>query len=224
MQSLDFHFINYTNKNLDQRHLLHNLFQQKKLYKIPCAWFVYFDFTTTIQEVVKQFNNAPLNFNDDFIVALNQKNGQVILWELYKIGSMLPIQHINVGKWTTFEGLKFTNTHKWVRRSNLLGYNFKFTSLVSAPYTTKIELDSTTGKYNLEGSFADFLNLSAQTLNFTYSYIPPPDGAWGILQDDGSWNGMIGLLHKREVDFCKYTYHRLYILQTVFIIGVICSQ
>ena len=205
MQSLDFHFINYTDQDLDHHYLLKNLFQQKKRYKLSCAWFIYFDFTTTIQDVVKKFYNAPLNFNDDFIVALNNKKyGQVILWELYKIGSIMPIQHIYLGKWTTFEGLKFTKTHKWVRRSNLLGYNFKFTNLVSAPYTTKIELDSTTGKYNLEGSFADFLNVSAQTMNFTYTYIPPPDGAWGILQENGSWNGMIGLLQKEEVDFCKY--------------------
>ena len=204
MQSLDFHFINYTNKNLDHLHVLHNLFQQKKFYNIPCAWFIYFDFTITIQEVVKKFDNAPLNFNDDFIVALNQKNGSLILWELYKIGSMLPIQHINIGKWTTSGGLKFTNTHKWNRRSNLLGYNFKFTSLVSAPYMTKIELDSITGKYDLEGSFADVLNVSAETLNFTYTYIPSPDGVWGVLKEDGTWNGMMNLIQKEEVDFGEH--------------------
>ena len=112
MQSLDFHFINYTNQNLHHP-LLHSLFQQKKRYNSSCAWFIYFDFTTTIQDVVKKFYNAPLNFNDDFIVALNNKKyGQVILWELYKIGSIMPIQHIQLGKWTTFEGLKFTNSNK----------------------------------------------------------------------------------------------------------------
>ena len=76
--------------------------------------------------------------------------------------------------------------------------------MVEAPYTTKIELDSTTGKYNLKGSFVDFLNLCAKTLNSTYTYIPPPDGAWGILQEDGTWNGMMNLVQKEDVDFCKY--------------------
>ena len=165
---------------------------------------MYFDFTMTIQQVLTMFSNASLDFDDDFIIALNQNDGQVLLWELYKIGSLMPIQNINVGKWTTLDGLEFSKSHKWVRRSDLLGYNFKVTSLIEAPYISKIELDSRTAKYNLEGSFVDLLNLLSETLNFTYTYIPPPDGAWGVLQEDGTWNGMINLIQKEEVDFGRY--------------------
>ena len=202
VQSRDFHFFHYTQKNLN--HLLNNLFQHKKSNDIPSVWLIYFDFTITIKQVVTMFNNASLDFNDDFIVALNQNDGQVLLWELYKIGSLMPIQNINVGKWTTFDGLKFSKSHKWVRRSDLLGYNFKVTSLIEAPYISKIELDSRTAKYNLEGSFVDLLNLLSETLNFTYTYIPPPDGAWGVLQEDGTWNGMMNLIQKEEVDFGEH--------------------
>ena len=197
VQSRDFHFFHYTQKN-------RNLFQLKKSYDVPCVWLIYFDSTMTIQQVVMMFNNASLDFNDDFIVALNQNDGKVLLWELYKIGSLMPIQNINVGKWTAFDGLKFTKSLKWVRRSDLLGYNFKVTSLIEAPYISKIELDSRTEKYNLEGSFVDLLNLLSETLNFTYTYIPPPDGTWGVLQEDGTWNGMMNLIQKEEVDFGRY--------------------
>ena len=76
--------------------------------------------------------------------------------------------------------------------------------MIEAPYTTKIELDSMTGKYNLEGSFVDLLNLFSETLNFTYTYVPPPDGAWGVLQEDGTWNGMMNMVQNEDVDFCKY--------------------
>ena len=116
----------------------------------------------------------------------------------------MPIQNIIVGKWTTFDGLEFTKSHKWVRRNDLMGYNFRITSLISEPYITKIELDSWTAKYNLEGKFVDLLNLFSETLNFTYKYIPPPDGAWGVLQEDGTWNGMINLIQKEEVDFGEH--------------------
>ena len=89
VQSWDFHFFHYTQKNLD--HLLNNLFQHKKLHDVPCVWLIYFDFTMTIQQVIMMLSNASLGFDDDFIVALNQNDGQVLLWELYKIGSMKPI-------------------------------------------------------------------------------------------------------------------------------------
>ena len=202
VQSRDFHFFHYTQKNLN--HLLNNLFQHKKSNDIPSVWLIYFDFTITIQQVVTMFNNASLDFNDDFIVALNHNDGQVFLWELYKIGSVMPIQNINVGLWTAFDGLKFTKSLKWVRRSDLLGYNFRITSLIQTPYITKIELNSRTAKYNLKGIFGDLLNLFSETLNFTYTFIPPPDGAWGVLQEDGTWNGMINLIQKEEVDFGRY--------------------
>ena len=28
----------------------------------------------------------------------------------------------------------------------------------------------------------------------------PPDGKWGSKNEDGSWNGMVGMLHRGEVD------------------------
>ena len=33
--------------------------------------------------------------------------------------------------------------------------------------------------------------------------MPPPDNAWGSLQNDGTWNGMVGLAQREIVDFCK---------------------
>ena len=48
------------------------------------------------------------------------------------------------------------------------------------------------------------MNLFSETLNFTYTFIPPPDGAWGVLQEDGTWNGMMNLIQKEEVDFGRY--------------------
>ena len=65
---------------------------------------------------------------------------------------------------------------------------------------SKIELNPQTGKYNIEGSFAELLNLYAKTMNFTYTLEPPPDNAWGALQDDGSWNGMMKLVQEETVD------------------------
>ncbi|XP_059081679.1 glutamate receptor ionotropic, kainate glr-3-like isoform X2 [Tigriopus californicus] len=37
-------------------------------------------------------------------------------------------------------------------------------------------------------------------MNFTFLLNPPPDRAWGTKLPDGKWNGMIGQLHRREID------------------------
>ena len=37
-------------------------------------------------------------------------------------------------------------------------------------------------------------------MNFTYTLIKPPDGQWGAIQSDGSWNGMINLLANQDID------------------------
>ena len=66
-----------------------------------------------------------------------------------------------------------------------------------------MELNSATGKYELVGSFPELLETLAATMNFTYTVEPPPDNAWGSLQNDGTWNGMVGLAQREIVDFCK---------------------
>ena len=37
-------------------------------------------------------------------------------------------------------------------------------------------------------------------MNFTYPLTKPPDGKWGAIQPDGSWNGMVNLLAKQDID------------------------
>ena len=38
-------------------------------------------------------------------------------------------------------------------------------------------------------------------MNFTYTIEPPPDNAWGGLQEDGTWNGMVNLVQNNIKDF-----------------------
>ncbi|XP_071533860.1 LOW QUALITY PROTEIN: glutamate receptor ionotropic, kainate 2-like [Panulirus ornatus] len=51
------------------------------------------------------------------------------------------------------------------------------------------------------GPLINLLNILAKAMNFTYSYVRPPDGAWGIKMDNGSWNGMVGLVGRKEAEF-----------------------
>ena len=37
-------------------------------------------------------------------------------------------------------------------------------------------------------------------MNFTYTVIKPPDGKYGGIEPDGTWNGMVKLLANRDID------------------------
>lgn len=52
----------------------------------------------------------------------------------------------------------------------------------------------------LDGSEARFLKLLSEIFHFGYELLQPSDDAWGGLQADGNWSGMMGMIHRGEVD------------------------
>ena len=45
----------------------------------------------------------------------------------------------------------------------------------------------------------DLLLFLAESKNFTYTIVRPPDGKWGVGDADGNWNGMLGMVKRKEV-------------------------
>ena len=41
----------------------------------------------------------------------------------------------------------------------------------------------------------------SKVLDFSYEVVNPPDGQWGLINEDGQWNGKIGMAARGEVDF-----------------------
>ena len=156
-----------------------------------------------IEDVTKLLEKAELDLDDEIYVAIEDSNMLVNIWEIYKISNETMIESINLGSWRQAKGLDLTQVHKWYRRRNLKGHHFLTTSLVETPFTSKIELNPMTGKYEIEGSFADLMHSLRDIMNFTYTLEPPADNNWGGQQPDGSWNGMMNLVQKELVDFGK---------------------
>nr|XP_045618625.1 glutamate receptor ionotropic, kainate glr-3-like [Procambarus clarkii] len=50
------------------------------------------------------------------------------------------------------------------------------------------------------GPMASLLEILAHSINFTYSVSRPADGSWGLLHDNGSWSGMVGMVARKEAD------------------------
>ncbi|XP_042858035.1 probable glutamate receptor, partial [Penaeus japonicus] len=55
-------------------------------------------------------------------------------------------------------------------------------------------------RFSITGPMVKLLDIMASSVNFTYTYIRPPDGAWGAKQPDGSFSGMVGMLSRKEAD------------------------
>ncbi len=45
----------------------------------------------------------------------------------------------------------------------------------------------------------DVLLYLSTSINFTYTLVRPPDGKWGVGDANGNWNGMLGMIKRREV-------------------------
>ena len=45
-----------------------------------------------------------------------------------------------------------------------------------------------------------------ELMNFTYTVIEPPDGQYGALEPDGTWNGIVKLLANQDIDIGVTTF------------------
>ncbi|XP_025104888.1 glutamate receptor U1-like [Pomacea canaliculata] len=67
------------------------------------------------------------------------------------------------------------------------------------PFVSSPSADADESEFS--GLCIDLLRELASSLNFTYELkLPVLHEGWGIEDDNRTWNGLVGLLHKREVD------------------------
>ncbi|XP_068214363.1 glutamate receptor ionotropic, kainate glr-3-like [Palaemon carinicauda] len=56
-------------------------------------------------------------------------------------------------------------------------------------------------KFVFSGPVLQLLGILATNINFTYELRQSPDGAWGFLFPNGTWNGIIGMVLRKDIDF-----------------------
>ena len=57
------------------------------------------------------------------------------------------------------------------------------------------------GQEKYSGIMPKILEYLQVSLNFTTTLVRPPDGAWGAVDENGNWGGMVGMVNRNEVDF-----------------------
>ena len=52
------------------------------------------------------------------------------------------------------------------------------------------------------GVMSKVLNYLQSNLNFSTTVVRPPDGSWGVIDEEtGEWGGMVGMVLRNETDF-----------------------
>ena len=88
----------------------------------------------------------------------------------------------------------------WERRSDLQGISINITSIPGRPYQIKVE-DGVVDNTTFTGLYAEIWATLEKNCNFTSYLRKPEDGQWGIIQENGEWNGMI--CKNFEVSICQ---------------------
>ena len=163
-------------------------------------WLLDVSSWNALEDVIKLLEYMPLDLDDD-LYFYSYSSEEIKIWEFYEIHSSRPRKLFEYGTWNDIEELSLVPYTKWVRRRDLEGINLRTLTLKYAPYITElIPINEAGDEYEFEGLAADFFYNLQSILNFTSTITKPADGAWGSLQTDGSWNGMIGELHTQKAD------------------------
>ncbi|XP_069945068.1 probable glutamate receptor [Cherax quadricarinatus] len=114
-------------------------------------------------------------------------------------------QVVQVASWTPRRGLHLTSHlplfpekfSKFQHRPNLLVAidDSSFGRLM----TVKDPGSSTISKVQFQGSLGKLIQYLSEALNFTCSFVRPPDRVWGVRLNNGSWTGMMGMVVREEV-------------------------
>ena len=142
--------------------------------------------------------NLALQLNTQLYLYFWEESDMILkLKEKYSIRG-IPVEK-DFGNWTEGAGFAVEEPILWERRSDLMGAVVRVASVDLPPLHSFIyEGDKANeAKDNIiggEGFFIQPINFLAAALNFTIQFNFSVDGKFGGQNDDGSWNGMIGML------------------------------
>ena len=122
----------------------------------------------------------------------------IILKEKFSRGG--PLIEQNIGTWRQDEGLMVQEPDMWQRRSNLHGSVIRFTSIHYPVLNTEFIYDENDNIIDAKGFLIDMLNMLKRSCNFTSTILYSTDDKFGGENDDGSWNGMVGMVARDEAD------------------------
>ncbi|XP_015916344.1 glutamate receptor 3 [Parasteatoda tepidariorum] len=110
-----------------------------------------------------------------------------------------PVDLRKIGWWSANEGVQLSEKHMQMSPTSAAqqderATHFRVTSIINKPFL----FESSDG--NLQGFIIDFLEELKTVLRISYTLNLVKDGKYGMVNPDGTWNGMIGELLRGEAD------------------------
>ena len=127
----------------------------------------------------------------------------IVLREVYNVHPGSRQIYLEFGTWDRNRNKRLLVDERiiWERRSDLQGYEFSVVSIDDDPYSVaNWENGDESDKIKINGICGDVWHgVLEKALNFTTNVKPSPDGMYGSIDEDGTWNGIIGSLQNTQV-------------------------
>ncbi len=125
-------------------------------------------------------------------IVPSRNDGSVRLREHYRIKGRLYSK--DLGIWFPSRGLVVPAPSTWERRGDMTG------TTVWVALKPLIFLASVSQKGEIDGLMPDILRAWRDACNFTLDWWLPGTPEYGSPLPNGSWNGIIGIVQRREAD------------------------
>ncbi|PSN34587.1 Ionotropic receptor 119 [Blattella germanica] len=156
------------------------------------SWLMFFDSATPLVEF---FSDIYVPFSCTFLVA-EPKGENITLTEVYRVAPGKPLLTNVFGNGSSGMGYILSNDSLYERRNTLHGLELKGVSIMDPPIT---ELILQNGRIIADGYLGDIWVHLEKQINFTTHFLNATADGQTALRNT-SWNGMINMLHSRQVD------------------------
>ncbi len=100
-----------------------------------------------------------------------------------------------IGSWKHNLGLYLTKESKWTRRMDFHGHTLMATTNIWNPISFQ---DKRHDKFT--GLVPELVQTIGRAANFTVKWVVPADENYGSLLENGTWDGLVGMLHRDKAD------------------------
>ncbi|XP_076634541.1 ionotropic receptor 75a-like [Colletes latitarsis] len=178
------------------------------IFVAPIKWLLLqdrrtFDANTTGQstyEIMEAFTDMNVFPDSDVILATRLRDDFTEITSIYRPSPSRGVVLEDRGNWTTDHGLKMKNLYPASRRRrNLQGTHLKSCLVMTDPDTINHLTDYENKHIDpiTKANYPWVLNM-VERMNATVSF--EITNSWGYRGENNSWNGMMGMLQRREID------------------------
>nr|XP_008196050.2 PREDICTED: glutamate receptor ionotropic, delta-2-like isoform X2 [Tribolium castaneum] len=172
------------------------------LFDVKHHWLI----VASSEKIREKFNNVILNINADINVIIPEKPSNWSIIDVYNPASQHGgvLNFTRVGFYNKHDGykIKYTGVKYW-NRKNLTGVTFKSMVVLPVPFEGTLQhyLDSDDNRdVNTFNRFHSRL-ISFCRDYYNFSLDIEVSKSWGYTNEDGTFDGMVGALERKIIDF-----------------------